>query len=44
MCFVFGTLIGIGMGIRIRNNVVAPQRMRAVVATSYKGLEVKVNY
>ncbi|RXG53322.1 Reticulon-4-interacting protein 1-like protein, mitochondrial [Armadillidium vulgare] len=39
MCFVFGTLIGIGMGIRIRNNVVAPQRMRAVVATSYKGLE-----
>ncbi|MCL4125187.1 UNVERIFIED_CONTAM: hypothetical protein GTU68_049585 [Idotea baltica] len=39
ICFIFGTLIGIGMGIRIKDSVVAPQKMRAVVANSFKGLE-----
>ncbi|XP_071536787.1 reticulon-4-interacting protein 1 homolog, mitochondrial-like isoform X2 [Panulirus ornatus] len=39
VCFFAGGIFGIVVGMRIRNCIVAPQRMRAVVANSYRGME-----
>lgn len=38
-CFLIGGFVGLSIGMRLRNSLVAPQRMRAVVANSYRGLE-----
>ncbi|XP_069157802.1 reticulon-4-interacting protein 1 homolog, mitochondrial isoform X2 [Procambarus clarkii] len=38
-CFFAGSLCGILLGMRLQSSIVAPQRMRAVVANSYRGLE-----
>ncbi|XP_076043233.1 NAD(P)H oxidoreductase RTN4IP1, mitochondrial-like isoform X2 [Oratosquilla oratoria] len=38
-CFIVGGTIGIVVGMRLRASIVAPQKMRAVVANSYKGVE-----
>ncbi|XP_069945410.1 reticulon-4-interacting protein 1 homolog, mitochondrial-like isoform X2 [Cherax quadricarinatus] len=38
-CFFAGSIIGILVGMRLRSSMVAPQRMRAVVAISYRGME-----
>ncbi|XP_063611991.1 reticulon-4-interacting protein 1 homolog, mitochondrial-like isoform X1 [Penaeus indicus] len=39
VCFLFGGIIGITVGMKLRSSVVAPQRMRAVVTNSYRGIE-----
>ncbi|XP_037789148.1 2-methylene-furan-3-one reductase-like isoform X3 [Penaeus monodon] len=39
ICFVFGGIIGITVGMKLRSSVVAPQRMRAVITNSYRGIE-----
>lgn len=38
-CFFFGGIFGMFVGMRLRSSLVAPQRMRAVVINSYKGIE-----
>ncbi|KAK7074880.1 hypothetical protein SK128_020693 [Halocaridina rubra] len=38
-CFVLGGLFGLAVGMRLHTSIVAPQRMRAVVANSYRGIE-----
>ncbi|XP_042231165.1 reticulon-4-interacting protein 1 homolog, mitochondrial-like isoform X2 [Homarus americanus] len=38
-CFFAGSIFGILVGMRIHHSLVAPQRMRAVVANSYRGME-----
>lgn len=39
VCFVFGGVVGIAVGIKLKSSVVAPQKMRAIVANSYRGIE-----
>lgn len=38
-CFCLGGIFGILLGMRLRSSLVAPQRMRAVVINSYRGIE-----
>lgn len=39
VCFIVGGFVGLAVGLRLRSCIVAPQRMRAVVANSYRGIE-----
>lgn len=39
VCFCLGGIFGILLGMRLRSSLVAPQRMRAVVINSYRGIE-----
>lgn len=38
-CFFLGGIFGVLVGMRLRSSLVAPQRMRAVVINSYRGIE-----
>ena len=43
-CFLVGGFVGLTIGLRLRSTLVVPQRMRAVVANSYRGIEVSRNF